>query len=187
VIATLLRAEGKAHRWSLVVPLLAILAVLAYLTAEWTVPFPMVNNRVAVRLVINVASGLFMLLPLYTTYPELERTLVREASGRLPRACASIALATLVNVPTWTAGNSGQAAVTLFCLVTAASIAAVTVIGELAWAVPLSFGLLAIILDAGGPQRITHAMGAVPPPLAYAILALTIVWYTARGPRQFLT
>jgi mannose/fructose/N-acetylgalactosamine-specific phosphotransferase system component IID len=121
------------------------------------------------------------------TYPDLERTLVREAAGRMPRACASVALAALVYLPTWTAADGGQSAVTLFCLISAASITAITVIGELAWAVPLSFGLLAIVLNNSGAHRIARIMDAVLPPLAYAVLALAILWYTARGPRRFLT
>lgn len=185
--ATVLRAEAKAHRWSLVVPASILLSWFAYATADWTVPFPMVNDPVAARLVVNVAAGMLMLLPLYATYPELERTLIREVPVRLPRVCASVALAALIEVPTWTADGGGQTAVTLFCFAAAAGVIATTVIGELAWTVPLIFGVLAIMLDAGGPQRISHAMEAVPPVAAYLVLVVASGWFVVHGPRRFLT
>lgn len=180
------RAQIRAHRWDLTAALAAALAVTGWLSRSALVPFPLVADPVPARILVGVGVSLVALLPLYGAFPALETTLVREQRLRVARVAATILVAAAAVSPAWSATDDPRwnGNLALLELTMAAGVLAVTVVGELAWAVPFSIGILAVVLDNGGEQRVTRVLDAVPAWLTGLLLLVAGAVYARRGPAQ---
>lgn len=158
-----MRARLAAHRWPVTAAVAAVAAVVGWLTRLSDVRLPLVTDPVPARSLLGVVVAVVALGPLHSTFPELERGLVRETRSRLARVCGGPLLAAAAAAPTWwQAGREHRAYAVLFLLLVGVGVAAVVAIGELAWTVPLALGVLAVLLDAGPQRRVSRLLEAVP-------------------------
>lgn len=177
----------RAHRW-IATGLLALgLAVLGWATRTTRVSIPLVEVPLPARLLVALGTTMIVLTPLYSSFPEFEPGLVREPGLRMLRVVLASTLAVAAVAPAWAAGPSDttlHANLVWFCLLVASGIAIVTVVGELAWAVPFSLGAVSLVLDGDREQRVSGLLAEVQTPVAIAILGLAAALFVWRGPRR---
>jgi hypothetical protein len=87
--------------------------------------------------------------------------------------------------PAWStaADPRWQGNATLFGLTLAVGFLAVSIVGELAWAAPLSVGVLAVLLDNGPEERVTRILDSVPAGPTALLLLFAGATYVRLGPR----
>ncbi len=177
----------RAHRWPITVLLTLVLGMLGWAGRNTTLNFPLVNDPVSARLILAIGVSVIVVLPLYSAFAELELTLPREPRLRLARAIAAPALASSAVIPAWI-GQGGQQIflpnLLLLILLISSGLLAVTLIGELAWVIPFTLGVLAVIADGGPSQRVSRTLEATPPALIIALWAIATVTYLRRGPKR---
>jgi hypothetical protein len=182
-----MRARFLAHSWITTVLLTTALGIIGWAGRNAVVNFPIVSDPVPARLVVGIAVSVIALLPLYSSFPELERTLTREPRMRLVRVTLAPALTLLAVAPAWWDANANgpwRSNAILLGLLLVAGILAVTVIGELAWTVPLSLGVLSVILDAWPAQRVTRILDGLPASVTVGAFVSAAAWYVWRGPHR---
>jgi hypothetical protein len=182
-----MKARLLAHRWINTILLTIALGIVCWVGRNAVVSFPIISDPVPARLVVGIAVSVIALLPLYSSFPELDRTLTREPRMRLIRVTLAPALAVLAVAPAWLDTNTKgpwRPNAILLGLLLATGIVAVTTIGELAWSVPLSLGVLSVILDAWPAQRVTRVLDGVPASVTVGVFVSTAAWYVWRGPHR---
>jgi hypothetical protein len=178
----------KADRWPVAAGLAAALAVVGAAVRTQVVSFPLREGTVPFRLILTVACALIALTPLYSRYPELERSLVRERRTRAFRALGGIVLAWAACLPLLLGapeldGSPTKVAWILAALLMVVGHSAVIVLGDAAWAAVLGVGVLSLIGDGGVSRPVTTVLLACPWWLAAVALAVSTALYVRYGPR----
>lgn len=177
-----------AHRWQVAVPASAGVALIGWVTRRMVVHFPVVAEAVQARLLVVVAAVLVALIPLYASFPALEGTLLREGRLRALRVLAAVALALVAVLPAWLAmtslrQGSVDAEVRLLLVLLSVGLVAIVWVGDLAWAVGLSTGLVSIFADTQVNRPVSTALLAVPVAVFVVLLVVAGALVVRNGPR----
>lgn len=183
------RAQMLAHRWFIAVASAALLAVVSWGSRTAMVNLPVLAELVPARLLVSVAAVVVALTPLYSTFPELERSLVREPRTRVVRVAVAVALAFVAVLPGWLSATVVpewpiRTDVALFLLLVACGLLALVVLGDLAWIVALSLGLLSIFADLTPQRPVTTFLAHTPISIPLVLLLLSAAALIWRGPRM---
>lgn len=170
----------RVGRWHLAVPMAGLLLVIGLAQRTRYVTIPVVDMLVPVPLVVALVTVTAGLLPLYSAFGALERTLPRTPPVRAARVTTAVGL---VFVAAWPALRC-DATAALVCVLLATGVLAVVLIGDYAWVVGLSLGGAALVMDAPPARHMTTVLTAVPLGLWGGMLVVAMVAYWWWGPRE---
>jgi hypothetical protein len=187
ITPAVISARLRAHRWVSTLCCAVVLGAAGWATRDETVDIPLVEGAVPARLLTGIAASVVALLPLYSAFPELEASLAREPWLRLARVCSGPGLAGLAALPAWLdSAVAGQrhAELVLGCTLLVAGLLSVVAVGDVAWGVPLTLGVTALIADTGPGYRVTAFLASVPLLMAVGALIAAAAVYVSRGPSR---
>lgn len=179
-------ARLKPYRAVPTVTATLVLGVLMAVTRDDWVTLPVVQERLPARLLLMVVAVPVVLTPLYGRFPELSATFPREPRARLGQAVGSALLLAVVLLPCLGAADDGalRADLTLTLLLLGLGIAAVVLVGEAAWLVPLLVGVTVLFVETSGSAPVTRVLAGLPPALSAAAVVTAGTFYVLRGPRR---
>lgn len=175
----------RPHRWVPSAAAALVLSALMALTRDDWVVLPVLQERLPVRLVLLVVAVPVVLTPLYGRFPELTVTFPRERSVRVGQVVGYALLIAVVLLPALGAADGAlHADVGLVLLLLALGAAAVVVVGDAAWLVPLVAGVTVLFVDTSGSAPVTRALAGLPLAIPCAAVLAACVLYVTHGPRR---
>lgn len=182
-----MRTEIVAHRWVSAASVSILLALVSALWGGLVVSLPLMED-VPLRLLIVVAATTVALLPLYSSFPELEATLPRERLLRPLRLLGSLALTALAVLPSLIPSPAAERRRELMYVgfLLALGYVAVVVFGALGWAAPLTAGVLGLVVDGGPAQRLSHWLDSTSSFTVAGVLVIAGGLYTTWGARRWI-
>ena len=151
----------KAHRWGTCLALALVIGAVGYLNQAAVVPVPFLEDMVPVRLLIAIVAVVSAITPLYPVFTSLTPSLVREARNQRLRPLGAVALA-LVGYAPCAVGVKAAAPDTLFFLaLLAVALVSVALAGYLAWAIVLTLGFTALMVNSAPGSPVTGLLESI--------------------------
>lgn len=172
--------RGHVARWHWAALGAAACATVGLLGRSALVEVPLVEWLVPLPVLVALASVTTGAIPLYAAFGPLESTLSRMHQVRAINVCFAVVMMLAACAPAL--HHPGIAA--LVCVIFSATIAAVVLIGDYAWVVGLSLGLVAVMADGSVGKPITTALSAVPLSACVALVGAMALWYWWAGARE---
>lgn len=170
----------RVGRWHLAVPMAGLLLGVGLAQRTTYISIPVVDWLVPAPMLVALVTVTVGLLPLYSVFGALERTLPRTSLVRGVRVLGATGLVLVAAAPAlWYEG-----AAALVCVLLAAGILAVVLVGEYAWLVGLTLGAAAVVMDAPPDKHVTAVLTAVPLGVWAGLLAVAVAAYWWWGPRD---
>lgn len=177
-----------ARQWPLTLLLVAVLGLTSWGTRALEVRVPFVDVPLPAREFVPPALVAALLVPLYTRFPELAPSLLREAQVRVAATCGALVIGSGALAPTWLhvrgVGQNWTAEAAMFALLWSVSLLALTVVGELAWVVPLGLGVMMLLAEGTPGRPVSRAVSTMPLWAWAAVTLLTSGWFMYLGPRR---
>lgn len=145
----------KARSWTIVLVVCAIATLMAFAGGGYAVNLPMVSSPVPLAVVLPMVTATTCIVPLQPCAPPLDHTFARETSLTWVRPVVGTVLAAVPTLVASTPGVDGSTVLELTRVLVLAGLAFVAFswMNSLGWAVPLTVGMAAVIVDAGDPAE----------------------------------
>lgn len=182
-----MRARLAAHYWIFSAVVAILLGAVAYGSRATWIPLPLLQDVVPARSVVAVVAATLLITPLYGAFGPLSRTLVREPLMRPLRAVGVALLNVVATSPSWIGIRVDERALLdarMHGLLLFLAVAAVVVLGDFAWLVPLALGFGTIVIISAPMSEIGRRLSEVPLWLCLAAPLVAFAAYSFRGARS---
>lgn len=162
--------------------LCALVAVVSALAADATLLLPLINRTLRLPLLLLLLPSVVLTSPLQDRFGGMERRLRHSQRDRGLAVVLGCALVMATCTPAAAAAGERFPWRALAVLMVAA-VAAVVLLGPLAWLVSTTLGMTYVYADVGNGERIRTTLDTAPAPLLAAALVAAATAYIVRGPR----
>lgn len=174
------RTAAVVGHWHIVVPVESVLVAIGTAQRSQLATIPMIERFVPAPLLLAMVGITVGLLPLYSSFHVLERTLVRATGVRACAVAGSCAVALFGSLP---ALRIPGVAPLVYALL-AVGILAVVIVGEYAWLVSLALGFTAIMADGSQDRPLTTFFNSIPSLTWIAALVIVGLTFWRLGPLE---
>lgn len=158
-------------------------AVAGGLAADTTLQLPFVQRSLPLPVVVLLVAVIVVVTPIQDRFGGLEASLARRRTDRSLAAALACSLAVLACAPA-AVSAAGLFPWSVFVALLVVSVAAVVVVGPLAWLPTIFAGLAVTYVDLVYGQPVRSALDALGLPALAAFLLAALGLYVLRGPSR---